>query len=396
VAAAEAVMAGDLVLAVGDDEHILGTDQLAGWISFGTAADGTYGVTFARPEVEAAVAALAEAVAQEPRNASFVLGASGGPSGVVEAVEGRELDVGGTLTAVLDALDRRAAGASLAAVPMVVNVTEPALSTAAAEAALPAMEMVSTWTTYYAVGPSNHFGANINIPARDIDGTVLAPGEWFSFWGGIGPVTVERGYGMGGAIINGRTVLDGALAGGICSTSTTLFNAAARAGLEIGDRRAHYYYISRYPVGLDATVYLSDAYTQDMTFRNDTDSPILIRGSGGSGWVRFDVWSVPTGRTVVLSQPSISNQGVAVETRQTTSQLPAGTTRRVQEPYNGFNAVVSRTVTDADGAVLHSDNWFSQYRTVNGVVLVGTGGSSASDDGPPATAGGQGEAPPEG
>jgi vancomycin resistance protein YoaR len=57
------------------------------------------------------------------------------------------------------------------------------------EAALPRMELLSTWTTYYTSGPSNHYGANINIPARDIDGRVLAPGEWFSFWGGIGPVT---------------------------------------------------------------------------------------------------------------------------------------------------------------------------------------------------------------
>jgi vancomycin resistance protein YoaR len=107
---------------------------------------------------------------------------------------------------------------------------------------------------HYVPGDGNGYGANISIGAWDLDGYNIAPGEWFSFWGGIGPVTVERGYRYGGAIINGRSVAQGALAGGICSTSTTLFNAAMRFGLEIGDRTAHYYYIDRYPTGLDATV----------------------------------------------------------------------------------------------------------------------------------------------
>ena len=59
-------------------------------------------------------------------------------------------------------------------------------------------------------------------------------GEWFSFWGSIGPVTVERGFMYGGVIINGRSVKGGAIGGGICSTSTTMFNAALRMGLEMG------------------------------------------------------------------------------------------------------------------------------------------------------------------
>ena len=66
-----------------------------------------------------------------------------------------------------------------------------------------------------------------------------------------------EGLREGGAIINGRTEPQGALAGGICSCSTTLFNAALRAGFEMGARRNHYYYIDRYPLGLDATVFIS-------------------------------------------------------------------------------------------------------------------------------------------
>ena len=76
-----------------------------------------------------------------------------------------------------------------------------------------------------------------------------------------------------------RSVAMGALAGGICSTSTTLFNAAMRFGLEIGERTAHYYYIDRYPLGLDATVSITGGGRQTMSFRNDTKGIIFIRGS---------------------------------------------------------------------------------------------------------------------
>ena len=59
----------------------------------------------------------------------------------------------------------------------------------------------------------------------------------------------------------------------ICSTSTTIFNAALRAGLQMGIRGNHYYYIDRYPDGLDATVSIFDDWAQDMTFVNDTEQP---------------------------------------------------------------------------------------------------------------------------
>ena len=71
----------------------------------------------------------------------------------------------------------------------------------------------------------------------------------------VGPIDAAHGYTMGGVIQGGKSDHTGAMGGGICSASTTMFNAAARAGLQIDERHAHFYYINRYPVGLDATVY---------------------------------------------------------------------------------------------------------------------------------------------
>ena len=84
------------------------------------------------------------------------------------------------------------------------------------------------------VGAHNGFGANITIPSMAINGTVVAPGEWFSYWKTVGEVSLAKGYKLGGAIIDGHSVEGKSIGGGICSSSTTLFNAALRAGLQMG------------------------------------------------------------------------------------------------------------------------------------------------------------------
>ncbi|HVM24351.1 MAG TPA: VanW family protein [Candidatus Limnocylindrales bacterium] len=381
--------------AEGEEPIELTASTISGWIGFGPAEGSVYTVTVDERAAAAAVAELVERVDRNPVNARITVAGSG-LGGVVPGQTGRVLDVDASTSALLATLADRGRGTPSASLALAVDETDPELTTAEAEEALPQMRLVSSWTTNYVVNDGNGFGANISIPAWDLDGYNLAPGEWFSFWGGIGPVTVERGYQYGGAIINGRSVANGALAGGICSTSTTLFNAAMRFGLEIGDRTAHYYYIDRYPTGLDATVAIVDTSVVDMTFRNDTEHPIVIRGFGTPGQVTFQLWSVPNGRTVVLSDPVITDRRAAIETTQVDTSLAPGTSRRVEYPHHGFNATVHRTVYGPDGGVIHQNTWFSAYRAVNGITLVGPTAAAPPPDDPPADDGataGTGDAP---
>jgi vancomycin resistance protein YoaR len=348
----------------------LSPGQLRALIAFGGIGDG-YHAELDRAAATKVIGGLATKLKVEPRDAGFTFNAKG-ISGVTPAVVGRALDVDASVQALASAFSARVGGdRGPSDVQLAMSVTQPPLTTEAAKAALPKMKRFSTWTTYYVPGESNYWGANISIPARDLNGYVLGPGEWFSFWNGIGPVTTARGYGYGGVIINGRSYPTGALAGGICSTSTTLFNAAMRAGLEIGDRTNHSYYITRYPVGLDATVLKTDTSVTDMTFRNDTENPIVIRSYTGTGFVRFDLWGVPDGRTVNLSKASTSNHVAARDTVVVNAKMKPGTSKRIESPHDGFHAVVSRTVRGKDGAVLHHDVWESFYRVVNGVTEVG-------------------------
>ena len=93
---------------------------------------------------------------------------------------------------------------------------------------------------------------NVQLMANYIDGTVVQPGETFSFNDSVGPRTPERGFREGQMIIG--SLLLPAIGGGVCQTATTLFNNAFELGLPIVERHNHSFYISHYPMGRDATV----------------------------------------------------------------------------------------------------------------------------------------------
>ena len=375
-------IAQDLVLALGEERWTIPAATVRGWIGFAVTPGGWYDPVIDRAAVLAALEPLAPEIDRTPKDATFLIGKEDQVVGVRPGVDGRALDPAASADRIVAALLARAVPDSgLPVVEPAVTVTRPALTTEQASAVAPTMSKVSSWTTWYSISERNGFGANIEVPARLIDGTVIAPGGVFDFWDVVGEVTVDKGYRQGGAIINGRTEPQGALAGGICSTSTTIFNAALRAGLEIGARRNHYYYIDRYPLGLDATVFISASGSkQTVSFTNDTPWPLLVRGFAGHkgvrGWVTFEIWSVPTGRTVSLSTPIVKNRRPATTITQETETLPAGERKQVEYPVEGKDVWVTRTVRDADGNVVHEETYYSHYARIDGLILVGTGGKS--------------------
>ncbi|MGZ9161388.1 MAG: VanW family protein [Candidatus Limnocylindrales bacterium] len=368
-------IAAPIALTVGDEKQAITTTRLRSWLTFGATADGGYGVSIDTKDLPGVLAALSKKLDKAPVNASFKT-TGGAITGVTASKAGYKVDREATRAQVQAVLDARGMGATTASIEPTVTVTEPALTTAEAKAARPKMRMISRWTTPFPISDRNGFGANIWIPARLINGYVVAPRATFDFWDAVGPVTRAKGYKSGGAIINGRTEPQGALAGGICSCSTTLFNAALRAGYEMGARRNHYYYIDRYPLGLDATVFISASGSkQTVSFTNDTDYPVLIRGygfrKGGTGYVRFEIYSVPTGRKTTFSKPIVRNVRYATDTVQYTSSLAPGVRKRIEYPVDGKQVTVTRTVRDRSGKVLHSNTYFSNYARITGITLIG-------------------------
>jgi vancomycin resistance protein YoaR len=387
-------MASDVVLTHAKERWTIKAATVRGWITFETGADG-YHPTVAATAPANALAALAKKVNTKAKDATFIVGHGNTRIGVMAGSNGRALDVAASAPLVAQAIvDRGAATASPAAVALAISVVAPKLTTEQAQKVAPLMRKISSWTTYYEVSERNGFSNNISIPARDLDGTIVAPGAVFDFWKSIGPVTAARGYRYGGAIINGHSQPTGAFAGGICSTSTTLFNAVVRAGYQMLARHNHDYYITRYPVGLDATVAIEGGSVTTMSWRNDSKYPVLIRSSARPGVVSFAIYTVAVnkapavgggsripgstnltyrvanGRTVSFSTSAKRNYNPATSSFPRTTALRPGQVKVVEYPVDGFDVTVTRTVSE-NGKRIRTDSWFSNYIRVNGLTLIG-------------------------
>ncbi len=147
-------------------------------------------------------------------------------------------------------------------------------------------DQLSQASTRYDASNRNR-SRNLEIAAGKIDGKVLLPGEEFSFNGVVGKRTVEEGYRDAKIYSNGQ-VVDG-LAGGICQISSTLYNAALLANLEITQRRNHYFKTSYIAAGRDATVVWGSI---DFKFKNSRKYPIKIKASVHSGVAEFKIFGI--------------------------------------------------------------------------------------------------------
>ena len=370
----ERVVGGGITVAGADLSTQISEDALRGWVFLQEApGGGNWQVVIERDPIHQFVANYATQTDVAPKNASFTFQNGSGVSvAVVPSVDGRAADVDATTDNIMAALQARVTGpAAPASVELALAPVSPEFTTDDAQAISSRVTKIGEWTTNYVAGPLNGNGVNIQIPTRIINGYVVDPGQTFDYLKVIGPITSPP-FTAGAAIIHGHTVEEGVLGGGMCSSSTTVFNAAMRAGLDIKARRNHTYYISRYPVGLDATVWVAGPHSQQtMSFVNDLQYPILIKGINEPNKVTFEIYGVPDGRTVQLSDPVIENAQTANTYYQYTDSLPPGKTQLVEFTVNGFDSTVVRTVKDASGNIIHQDTFKSSYKTIDGLIMVG-------------------------
>ena len=123
---------------------------------------------------------------------------------------------------------------------------------------------------------------NLVLACKAIDGTILRPGEEFSFNKTVGERTAEKGYQAAGVYSGGATVNE--LGGGVCQVASTIYYCALYADLEITQRSEHMFMVDYVPPGMDATVYWGSL---DFRFRNNTDYPIRIDASCHDGAVHI-------------------------------------------------------------------------------------------------------------
>jgi len=203
---------------------------------------------------------LAPALARAPVDARLDLAAHAR----IDDMPGRELDLGASLLEIAQG-DRSDGAAFLVHTrPLTAQVTSDLLR------AVDVSRILSSYDTDF----SHHAGPraiNIATAARYLNGTVIAPGETFSFNKTVGPRTVERGFTFAPVIVADE--LEPGVGGGVCQVASTLHAAAVFGGFEVVQRRSHSRPSGYTPLGLDATVIDGEL---DLKLKNPYDTALII------------------------------------------------------------------------------------------------------------------------
>ena len=200
-------------------------------------------------------------------------------------------------------------------------------------------------TSLIGEGRSNFRGSpknrifNIKVATNRFNGTLIKPGEEFSFVKILGEVDGEHGYLPELVIKKDKTEPE--FGGGICQVSTTAFRAAIYGGLEITARRNHAYPVSYYnPQGMDATVYVP---RPDLRFVNNTPGHILIQTEIVGTELIFRFFGTSDGRKTDVIGPTILER----------------------KPDGSMKTTFSQQVFDADGKLIREDVFNSSYDSPN-------------------------------
>ncbi len=293
---------------------------------------------------------------QSPTDARFEI--DGTRVRLVPSVEGRQLDgerIGLSLVGNLAAKAHRAW----------FVVAEPTFATAAARK-LRITELVSEFTTYYPCCAPRV--TNIKRAAELLDGTIIRPGKEFSLNDALGKRTKAKGFVAAPQIYNGR--FEDAVGGGISQVATTLFNAAFFSGIGLVAHQAHQFYISRYPMGREATISWGGP---ELIFKNDWPAAILMKLDATDSGITVRFYSTKLGRrvTTTTGKPYLLTTPGTVTV--TNSSLPAGSRTVVQQAGDGGFTVDFTRKVFRKGTLLHDEHYRQKYDAEDEIVEVGTG-----------------------
>jgi vancomycin resistance protein YoaR len=319
--------------------------------------DGSRRVRIGGPGADAYFRALAERVGNPPVDASFSV--SGDSVSVIPSRIGTELDRPRTARALLQAATSRTSRVARVAITKAVpeRTTNEAL-------AMGIDTRLGGYKTYNA-GTWDRI-TNLRLGVTLLDGTLVPPGGTFSLNQAIGERTKERGFRPAPVIIG--TKYEEEVGGGTSQVATTVFNAAWEAGLRITERNPHSLYISRYPLGRDATVYWPSL---DLKFVNDTKNWVLVKGFVESDGISVAIYGGET-RRVVSSEGEMTITGTPPVRRVKDKTLPMGKTL-VEEPGSSpSRTTVTRTIYAPDGPLIRNETWNTSYKGETRIIRVGT------------------------
>ncbi len=300
------------------------------------------------------VAHLAE---REPQDARFVV--RGTEVLIEEEISGRSVQVESLRKRLLDAVRT---GRDRVIIPVVLK--QPALTENILADYKVDRVMISFSTDVSSAIPNRVH--NIILGAEAINGCLLQPGDIFSFEAVVGDSTREKGYREAPVIVGGRLVPG--LGGGLCQVSSTLYNAALLANLDIVERYSHSLTIGYLPVGRDATISIGHA---DLKFKNTRDHPILVGAELKDGTLTFSLFGPPMEERVELISSDIVRLEPPVHYEKS-GALPEGTLELLEKGKAGYRVKTWRVVYSGSKEISRELISHDHYRPVPTVYRIGT------------------------
>ena len=222
---------------------------------------------------------------------------------------------------------------------------------------------------------------NLDIACKAIDGTILNPGEVFSFNGIVGERTADKGYLAATVYVNGDSKPE--LGGGVCQVASTLYMCTLEANLEVVERAEHMYAVTYVPMGMDATIYWGSL---DYKFKNSTAHPMKISANVSGGYVNIAFYGIPDNDyTVKLHYETLSTtpfktvdqdkNEIAISGNDVTMVDKEGKTHKgtlgacTVTAYTGYRVVAYRDVYDGD-TLISTEKTYSTYNKRDKVYAV--------------------------
>lgn len=300
---AREALSGPLVLTAGGRRWTVPAEGVGSALVV-SGRDGGLKLSLDRERLRELMAPMYDDLTVEPVEAGYEVGSGATPEiTVTPAREGRAIREAELFDAIAGGVfeGRRE-------YPVTVVVDGPDLTTARAESLKPT-ELLGSYRTDYSVVPDDGTRVeNLGISSGAVNGTMLAPGGTFSMLEHVAGLD----YNDSKVIVGGEEVnADG---GGLCQVTSTLYNAANFAGLDVIERTPHSSQLPYIRPGMDATVWWGGPGTQDdldMKFRNTTGGYLLLREYvSEDGHVYAEIWGRPSGTEVQMhSEPTYMGAG---------------------------------------------------------------------------------------
>lgn len=232
--------------------------------------------------------------------------------------------------------------------------------------------------------------SNVALALKQFNGMVVWPGEEVSFNDTTGERSEENGYKKAAVIAQDKGLEDD-LGGGVCQSSTTLYNAMLKAGLQITERHRHSFPSSYVRTGFDAMVNYPSA---DFKFVNNSDGPIFIATSVYNGVAAVTVYGRSLGEGVTIDRESREVYRSEMPEYERRVDAQGQYVQYVDEEYTKVYSrqgiqVETYRIWKKDGQVTQEEKLYTDdYPAITGVIYVGAKERPADPTPTPAPTGG--------